>query len=50
VVRAALQNAAAVASLMLTTETLIGERPRKKSSDGHGGGGTGDIGGGDNDF
>ena len=30
VVRAALQNAASVASLMLTTEALIAERPKKK--------------------
>ena len=31
VVRCALQNAASVASLMLTTETLIAEKPRKDS-------------------
>src|SRR5207249_1270288 len=44
VVRAALQNAASVASLMLTTEALVAERPKKKSSGGgggHGGGGGG---------
>jgi chaperonin GroEL len=29
VVRAALQNAASVASLMLMTEALVAERPRK---------------------
>ena len=29
--RAALQNAASVASLMLTTEALVAERPKKKS-------------------
>ena len=29
--RAALQNAASVASLMLTTEALIAERPKKKA-------------------
>jgi chaperonin GroEL len=34
VVRAALQNAASVASLMLTTEALIAERPRKTESEG----------------
>jgi chaperonin GroEL len=54
VVRAALQNAASVASLMLTTEALIAERPKKKSSGGgggHGGGGGGGMGGGgDDDF
>jgi chaperonin GroEL len=59
VVRAALQNAASVASLMLTTEALIAERPKKKASagggGGHGGGGggmggMGGMGGGDDDF
>jgi chaperonin GroEL len=57
VVRAALQNAASVASLMLTTEALIAERPKKKASGGgggHGGGGGGMGGmggmGGDDDF
>jgi len=58
VVRAALQNAASVASLMLTTEALVAERPKKKSSGGgggHGGGGGGMGGmgggmGGDEDF
>ena len=32
VVRAALQNAASVASLMLTTEALIAERPKRPSA------------------
>ncbi len=41
VVRSALQNAASVAALMLTTEVLIAEKPEKKS----GGGGTPDMGG-----
>ncbi len=57
VVRAALQNAASVASLMLTTEALVAERPKKKSpaaGGGHGGGGGGMGGmggmGGDDDF
>ena len=58
VVRAALQNAASVASLMLTTEALVAERPKKKASGGgggHGGGGGGMGGmgggmGGDEDF
>ena len=37
VVRTALQNAASVSGLMLTTETLIAEKPKKddKSSGGH---------------
>ncbi|HVV17601.1 MAG TPA: chaperonin GroEL [Polyangia bacterium] len=49
VVRAALQNAASVASLMLTTEALVAERPKKKANGGghsHGGGGGGGMGGG----
>jgi chaperonin GroEL len=39
VVRTALQNAASVAGLMLTTETLIAEKPKRddKSGGGHGG-------------
>ena len=40
VVRTALQNAASVASLMLTTECLVAERPKaedKSSGGGHGG-------------
>jgi chaperonin GroEL len=38
VVRTALQNASSVAGLMLTTETLIAEKPKKeeKSGGGHG--------------
>ncbi|MCC7442338.1 MAG: chaperonin GroEL [Bdellovibrionales bacterium] len=43
--RCALQNAASVASLMLTTETLIAERPRDKSAPSMGGGGGGGMGG-----
>jgi chaperonin GroEL len=56
VVRAALQNAASVAALMLTTEALVAERPKKKSAGGGGGGhgggggGMGGMGGGDDDF
>jgi len=38
VARCALQNAASVASLMLTTETLIAEKPKKESSAPMGGG------------
>jgi len=52
VVRAALQNAASVASLMLTTEALIAERPKKKAPAAGAGGGHshGGMGGGDDDF
>ena len=51
VVRCALQNAASVASLMLTTETLIAERPKAdKESAGGGGGGHMHGGGGDMGF
>jgi chaperonin GroEL len=39
VVRSALQNAASVASLMLTTEALIAERPKDEKAAGGGGGG-----------
>jgi chaperonin GroEL len=46
VVRAALQNAASVASLMLTTEALIAERPKKKEkAPGAGASGGEDFGG-----
>jgi len=38
VVRAALQNAASVATLLLTTEALISEKPEKKKGGGGGGG------------
>jgi chaperonin GroEL len=44
VVRTALQNAASVASLMLTTEALVAERPKEEAAGGghaHGGGGGG---------
>ncbi len=37
--RTALQNAASVASLMLTTEAMIAERPKEKDEGGAGGGG-----------
>jgi chaperonin GroEL len=49
VVRSALQNAASVASLMLTTEALIAEKPKDEKPAGgggghsHGGGGMGDF-------
>ncbi len=39
VVRAALQNAASVASLLLTADALIAAIPEEKSGHGHGGGG-----------
>jgi len=48
VVRAALQNAASVASLMLTTEALIAEKPKKKPEGDAGAQGGG--GGGHEDF
>jgi chaperonin GroEL len=41
VVRCALQNAASVSSLMLTTEALIAEKPKEKSAGGHAGHGHG---------
>jgi chaperonin GroEL len=49
VVRTALQNAASVSSLMLTTEALVAERPKKKekAAGGPGGGGMGGMGGED---
>jgi len=47
VVRAALQNAASVASLMLSTEALIADRPKTKSAGGSAGGGGMNGGGGD---
>ena len=47
VVRCALQNAASVASLMLTTETMIADAPKKEDKSGGGmpGGGMGGMGG-----
>ncbi len=47
VARCALQNAASVASLMLTTETLIAEKPKKESAAPMGGGAPGMGGYGD---
>jgi chaperonin GroEL len=43
VVRSALQNAASVASLMLTTEAIIAERPKREAGASAGGGGGGDF-------
>ena len=47
VVRSALQNAASVASLMLTTEALIAEKPKDEKPAGGGGHQHGGMGGGD---
>jgi chaperonin GroEL len=50
VVRSALQNAASVAGLMLTTEALVADRPKDEKAAGGGGGGHahgGGMGGGD---
>ena len=41
VVRSALQNAASVASLMLTTEAIIAERPKREAGESAGGGHSG---------
>jgi chaperonin GroEL len=47
VVRAALQNAASIAGLLITTEAMVAERPKKESSaPGMPGGGMGGMGGG----
>jgi len=46
VTRIALQNAASVASLMLTTECMVAEAPKEESAGG-GMGGMGGMGGGD---
>jgi chaperonin GroEL len=49
--RTALQNAASVASLLLTTEAMVADRPKKKSKGGGGGGGgMPDYGGDDMDY
>ncbi|HET9038478.1 MAG TPA: TCP-1/cpn60 chaperonin family protein, partial [Myxococcaceae bacterium] len=47
--RTALQNAASVASLLLTTEAIVAEKPKKKGKGG-GGGGAPDYGGEDMDY
>jgi chaperonin GroEL len=46
VVRTALQNAASIASLMLTTEALISEVPETEKKAAHPGMGGGEMGGG----
>jgi chaperonin GroEL len=45
VVRTALQNASSVAALLLTTEAMIAEKPKKESAGGAGGGMPGGMGG-----
>ena len=53
VVRTALQDAASIAALLITTEAMIAERPERKApmGGGGGGGGMGGMGGmGDMDF
>jgi chaperonin GroEL len=50
VVRAALQDAASVAGLLITTEAMVAERPEKKAAPMPGGGGGGMGGMGDMDF
>ncbi len=47
--RTALQNAASVASLLLTTEAMVAEKPKKKAAGGAGGG-MGGMGGGMDDM
>jgi chaperonin GroEL len=49
VTRSALQNAASIGSLILTTETLIADKPEPKK-DGHSGGGMNGMGGGGYDM
>lgn len=46
VTRSALQNAASIAALLLTTEAIITEKPKKSDDDGYGHGGGGGAGGG----
>ena len=45
VVRAALQDAASVAGLLVTTEAMVAEKPEKKAAGGPPGGGMPDMGG-----
>ena len=49
VTRLALQNAASIAGLMITTEAMVAEAPKKEepAGGGHGGGGMGGMGGED---
>jgi chaperonin GroEL len=48
--RTALQNAASVASLLLTTEVMVAEKPKKPKKGGHSHGGAPDYGGDDLDY
>ncbi|MCP3105388.1 chaperonin GroEL [Myxococcus sp. K15C18031901] len=48
--RTALQNAASVASLLLTTEAMVAERPKGKTKAGAGGAGMPDYGGDDMEY
>ena len=50
VVRTALQNAASISSLLITTEALITDRPEPEKKDGGAGGGHGGHGGGGGGF
>ena len=50
VTRTALQNAASIAGLMITTEAMVAEAPKKDDGHGHGGGGGGMGGMGGMDF
>jgi chaperonin GroEL len=51
VVRLALQNAASIAGLLITTEAMVADLPEKKAAAGGAGGGMGGMGGmGDMDF
>ncbi len=45
VTRYALQNAASVAALILTTDAMVAELPKEESHGGHGHGGMGGMGG-----
>ena len=45
VARCALQNAASVAGLILTTDAMVAESPKEDAGHGHGGGGMGGMGG-----
>ncbi len=45
VARSALQNAASVAGLILTTDAMVAEMPKEESHAGHGHGGMGGMGG-----
>ncbi|MFZ3326233.1 MAG: chaperonin GroEL, partial [Methylocella sp.] len=50
VVRTALQDAASVAGLVITTEAIVVDAPKKESPGMPGGGGMGGMGGGGMDF